>query len=223
MGPRIFIRGYVGCLANRDLFLRLQWGRGFSSADTRAPEGSPAEDVGLQWGRGFSSADTVFGDHLYVVPLASMGPRIFIRGYKNTRISRSSARALQWGRGFSSADTCGRRPQPTVATRFNGAADFHPRIRRAAIGAPRGYGASMGPRIFIRGYESGPFAAGSRACFNGAADFHPRILRRSARSPRMRHPSMGPRIFIRGYLPAIGPPMGPTRLQWGRGFSSADT
>ena len=80
-----------------------------------------------------------------------MGPRIFIRGYK-----------IKVGNVQEN-------------TSFNGAADFHPRIRLGRGGVMVGLTASMGPRIFIRGYPN-PLARPIAAMgFNGAADFHPRI------------------------------------------------
>jgi|GEM_PF-3921935 len=81
-----------------------------------------------------------------------MGPRIFIRGY-----------GVRW--------ECMR-----VELRFNGAADFHPRIREYGGLYFRYPGASMGPRIFIRGYRRG-----------------------AGRNNQKETASMGPRIFIRGY------------------------
>ena len=60
MGPRIFIRGYTR-LGRED-----------------------EDEVLLQWGRGFSSADTHGQRMRGVRPAASMGPRIFIRGYAAT-------------------------------------------------------------------------------------------------------------------------------------------
>ena len=57
----------------------------------------------------------------------------------------------------------------------------------------------MGPRIFIRGYLSRTTARTNWLSFNGAADFHPRIPRPCNGCGRM------------------------ITLQWGRGFSSADT
>ena len=107
---------------------------------------------------------------------ASMGPRIFIRGYQTpSRLGRRGSR-LQWGRGFSSADTSFCVP-------------LHQRCD-----------ASMGPRIFIRGYD--------RTWYRWYANDDA---------------SMGPRIFIRGYPNPNPNPNHNQRLQWGRGFSSADT
>jgi len=224
MGPRIFIRGYLSTNTSPQISVALQWGRGFSSADTDGAARVQAVDPPLQWGRGFSSADTFPGRRALprwssfngaadfhprilvartpnAVPSpASMGPRIFIRGYR----VRSAGRSAPPG--------------------FNGAADFHPRIRTRVVIQVAGRLASMGPRIFIRGYCWSPsiisrarqalqwgsgFSSADtwstcsrRSCgkgFNGAADFHPRIL---STSPPVRRPP---------------------QLQWGRGFSSADT
>ena len=59
----------------------------------------------------------------------SMGPRIFIRGYVANVDGKKALLVLQWGRGFSSADTAEQPRGVHVMECFNGAADFHPRIR----------------------------------------------------------------------------------------------
>ena len=131
MGPRIFIRGYDGIHAIYGI------------------------KDGLQWGRGFSSADTNSRYLVEAALRASMGPRIFIRGYvrshavirrrwcrfngaadfhpriPESNVCQAGTPKLQWGRGFSSADT---------------------RQRAKEIALMK---ASMGPRIFIRGYLAG--------------------------------------------------------------------
>ena len=115
MGPRIFIRGYDAAHGRQPRGKRLQWGRGFSSADTNAALRAELERL-LQWGRGFSSADT-----------------------QPTAASPGAPKKLQWGRGFSSADTKNKRLAWRLLYRFNGAADFHPRIpQRASIVLFRG-------------------------------------------------------------------------------------
>ena len=58
---------------------------------------------------------------------ASMGPRTSIRGNTATRSSRSHSKPLQWGRGLPSAETSFAIFTSSLETRFNGAADFHPR------------------------------------------------------------------------------------------------
>ena len=131
MGPRLFSRGNL-CVASTSmvLSLKLQWGRGFSAAETLAAFDSPPladssfngaaafqprkprelyrrvrEVKPLQWGRGFSAAETRrWGTH------------------------RHPVRLLQWGRGFSAAET--------VAV-----------VSLSSHDAP----ASMGPRLFSRG------------------------------------------------------------------------
>ena len=105
MGPRIFIRGYVAKNRVRKICLQLQWGRGFSSADTVDADELDWEDLELQWGRGFSSADTS-GRSTADRPArrfngaADFHPRIRAQDGEAFAIL-----ALQWGRGFSSADT----------------------------------------------------------------------------------------------------------------------
>ena len=130
-----------------------------------------------------------------------MGPRIFIRGYAEDRCKVRRCHQASMGprifiRGY------GRSPRPPAPGRqsFNGAADFHPRIRKDQYEIVAPGGASMGPRIFIRGYATDAWQAGG----SGAA-------------------SMGPRIFIRGYFADEVFRANHHTLQWGRGFSSADT
>ena len=222
MGPRIFIRGYSEDGRTWYRWRALQWGRGFSSADT---EGDAMRDETRLGFNGAADFHPRIPEAQWVLARqepASMGPRIFIRGYpiSSMRLSKSGRfngaadfhpriqkmrkkttllGQLQWGRGFSSADTGPGMGPGANPQRFNGAADFHPRIRLGgSTGQARHY-ASMGPRIFIRGYTTAPTSTSWPWRFNGAADFHPRI----------------PRI-----LSAIRPD---ERLQWGRGFSSADT
>ena len=134
---------------------------------------------------------------------ASMGPRLFSRG--NKRVAGCNGGGydmLQWGRGFSAAETCG---LPWVVRRmdgFNGAAAFQPRKLRD-----------------WRHYHS------SQTRFNGAAAFQPRKRGYSvAPSKAVFCASMGPRLFSRGNT--RGWPWKqsrPTWLQWGRGFSAAET
>src|SRR5260370_31688773 len=94
MGPRFFNRGNA-----RDgkhphhCFYALQWGRGFSTAETTLPTAT-----------------------VEVLIAASMGPRFFNRG--NAEVAASFAafiKTLQWGRGFSTAETSSR--QCSRATR----------------------------------------------------------------------------------------------------------
>ena len=108
----------------------------------------------LQWGRGFSAAET--GDrHVTraVEQQASMGPRLFSRG--NLHVAKDEAPAengLQWGRGFSAAETVAFsrhriRPDWLQWGRGFSAAEtsWLPTLWKKP---PR---ASMGPRLFSRG------------------------------------------------------------------------
>ena len=85
---------------------RLQWGRGFSTAETS--DGFPGlpKQALLQWGRGFSTAET-----------------------RNTRTGESGPGWLQWGRGFSTAETFPAWARVATTPGFNGAAVFQPRKR----------------------------------------------------------------------------------------------
>ena len=199
MGPRIFIRGYIRNPSQRRPRSRLQWGRGFSSADTAAGIPRRSARAYLQWGRGFSSADTARSRRREQKLFPSMGPRIFIRGYPNSRMQRSSVLTFNGAADFHPRILGSGRRARGESDAFNGAADFHPRIRwstSAVVDQPalqwgRGFSSadtaeqqsrdhhadpSMGPRIFIRGY-SPPIRepCGPQPAFNGAADFHPRI------------------------------------------------
>ena len=200
MGPRIFIRGYPNSPGLRTRDVKLQWGRGFSSADTDAAHGRQPRGTSFNGAADFHPRILPDGD----VPV-SVGP-------------------LQWGRGFSSADTNNRPGNWPHPCSFNGAADFHPRIRlelAIAFIAAAGFNgaADFHPRIpnQRRRHEQ------RRSSFNGAADFHPRIPHVPAKMglaisrfngaadfhPRIHAldwddvdvvaASMGPRIFIRGY------------------------
>ena len=138
MGPRLFSRGNFPITWN-DVNRRwwLQWGRGFSAAETSSCQptrrrrtsrfnGAAAFQprkrhgggtcrstwhVSLQWGRGFSAAETGRGLSLLLSLLdaASMGPRLFSRG------------------NVSGSDLA-----PSRASRFNGAAAFQPRKHGAS-------------------------------------------------------------------------------------------
>ena len=132
--------------------------------------------IALQWGRGFSSADTV-----------------------GARLENLNSARLQWGRGFSSADTSGRGQDVRWRRRFNGAADFHPRIQG---GQPPPWWTNL--LQWGRGFSSADTPLGGRVAQDKGA-------------------SMGPRIFIRGYMRTDENDNGTMALQWGRGFSSADT
>ena len=84
----------------------LQWGRGFSAAESSLPTLTLLQEVALQWGRGFSAAESAAG----------------------SRQSPGYIASLQWGRGFSAAERCD-----------------------AVRGCIRRRTASMGPRLFSRG------------------------------------------------------------------------
>ncbi len=161
----------------------------------------------------------------FFIPLASMGPPIFIGGNRSQPHTRIPKLRLQWGRRFSSAEiyasicvldnaskasmgppifiggnparTCTAR---TCATRFNGAADFHRRKWCASI-----------------------WTRTRPKSFNGAADFHRRKLIHLIRKNFFCSiASMGPPIFIGGNPLSASPFFFIRKLQWGRRFSSAE-
>src|SRR5665213_995799 len=93
--------------SNRSNSSSLQWGRGFSTAETPYPRSSMLAECWLQWGRGFSTAETFIG-----------------------KVIKRLWEKLQWGRGFSTAETILIFPdEATVPS------------------------ASMGPRFFNRGND----------------------------------------------------------------------
>ena len=83
MGPRLFSRGKGGAkwgFRARDG--GLQWGRGFSAAESTMSGSSPVSMTKLQWGRGFSAAER-----------------------SQRAKSLQHKKKLQWGRGFSAAES----------------------------------------------------------------------------------------------------------------------
>jgi len=176
MGPRIFIRGYVVSMACVPRPPRFNGAADFHprirnpvSDNAWAHNASMGPRIFIRGYRPFLQERKRRGD-------ASMGPRIFIRGYMppaawTTRPTSFNGAAdfhprilgdgtapgpggmLQWGRGFSSADTAARARALWRRGGFNGAADFHPRIHQRPQQGPSQQRASMGPRIFIRGYQ----------------------------------------------------------------------
>src|SRR2546422_941468 len=86
--------------------IRLQWGRGLSTAESAVASGSQLRgNCQLQWGRGLSTAESVTAK-LAAAPFASasMGPRSFNRGELTRPILNPECLAgLQWGRGLSTA------------------------------------------------------------------------------------------------------------------------
>ena len=131
---------------------------------------------------------------------ASMGPRTSIRGNRSRRSGRYRRTQLQWGRGLPSAETDQLKEGEEGFSRFNGAADFHPRKHRVSAVPPQTVPASMGPRTSIRGNcRPRRGSTSGRAGFNGAADFHPRKPGPVHHATvRARSASMGPRTSIRG-------------------------
>ncbi len=85
--------------------------------------------------------------------------------------------------------------------------------------------ASMGPRFFNRGnFQPFPTLDVPHTGFNGAAVFQPRKLAPANVSAWHVKASMGPRFFNRGNSPNVDTQVnGGNGLQWGRGFSTAET
>ena len=88
---------------------QLQWGRGFSAAESGNWQTDRVECLKLQWGRGFSAAER--------------------RTFRTTSDGLPSV--LQWGRGFSAAERSSSYKLRFHKRGFNGAAASQP--RRASI------------------------------------------------------------------------------------------
>ncbi len=88
--------------------LRLQWGRGHSTAEMRLCIRRVLPRArSLQWGRGHSTAEMTDSPVPLTLALmhASMGPRSFDRGNRHRTMRHyHEARLLQWGRGHSTAE-----------------------------------------------------------------------------------------------------------------------
>ena len=156
---------------------------------------------------------------------------------------------LQWGRGFSAAESCRRSSMGRRASGFNGAAAFQPRKVAHAVILQPNMTASMGPRLFSRGKGRRHIAQHHLPC----ASMGPRLFsrgkgRRHWDAAGSTVASMGPRLFSRGKrkdavirhlelsrfngAAAFQPRKGGGAvlaskvggwLQWGRGFSAAES
>ncbi len=180
----------------------LQWGRGFSAAESGQSAKASPYTVQLQWGRGFSAAESklgrLSGDRVGrfngaaasqprslhfcqglpgTFSLASMGPRLLSRGVEGGEIVIPRWLAeLQWGRGFSAAES----------------REFLPSVSPRRV-------ASMGPRLLSRGV---PESLASQQHYMSAS-MGPRLLSRGVGSVThigdwIRSASMGPRLLSRG-------------------------
>ena len=206
MGPRLFSRGnsfvpsrgrytsaglqwgrgfsaaetLISPFNNSSALCLLQWGRGFSAAETINGSSGLCQINGLQWGRGFSAAETAVGAVGRSLPqIASMGPRLFSRGNFGQRRSGVSQKR-----------------------RFNGAAAFQPRKRRGV--------GDDGPPQFGLQWGRG-FSAAETRCDDGTLD-HPTPGFNGAAAFQPRKPGSLLMVHLHHEL-----------LQWGRGFSAAET
>ena len=187
MGPRFFNRGKrCATVGGKSAVLQLQWGRGFSTAESTSRR-----------------------DDSFTIVAASMGPRFFNRGKhrprfvaRSVRFSRSFNGAavfqprkgharrpgqpcerLQWGRGFSTAERKIRAVNPMV---------LH---------------ASMGPRFFNRGKaQKGSRCTAAQIELQWGRGFQPRKEAfDSAQVAFTTAASMGPRFFNRGKAATLTP------------------
>ncbi len=200
MEPRLFYRGKRrdlqrsrrAKLASMEprLFYR---GKGDRSA-------SPFRDNGLQWSRGCSTAERLsVSTKALCAAGASMEPRLFYRGKELFACVIVYRLRLQWSRGCSTAERSHTLRCMHVANRFNGAAVVLPRKDKTLLALMDADEASMEPRLFYRGKETGRHD-----------------LRRS------RTASMEPRLFYRGKRHHGLDVLPPLELQWSRGCSTAE-
>ena len=129
MGPRLFSRGkYPYNTEFLEAFM-LQWGRGFSAAESQFLIIILTKFIHASMGPRLFSRGKMWGDAYLLDEIgASIGPRLFSRGKNSWQDTPSNLIALQWGRGFSAAES---------ATPSTMIMPTNP--------------ASMGPRLFSRG------------------------------------------------------------------------
>ena len=134
MGPRLFNRGKWGkskyCAGTET---RLQWGRGYSTAESRTTSTTSDRGGTLQWGRGYSTAESTcdcidgLNDTHCFNGAAVIQPR---KGFRAGH-DRQKGRSLQWGRGYSTAESFGDDGVSAPSgDSFNGAAVIQPRKGR---------------------------------------------------------------------------------------------
>ena len=112
-----------------DIRRRLQWGRGWGSAESRDQGPRREAAPGLQWGRGWGSAESSTPSlHVACLDALQWG-----RGWGSAESARSTPKPvghplrLQWGRGWGSAESPGHVNICIRDLSFNGAADGDPR------------------------------------------------------------------------------------------------
>ncbi len=163
--------------SKKDGRLWLQWGRGVSAAEMKAPHRARPPIRGFNGAAAFQPRKSTHTELHKPVHIASMGPRRFSRG--NNAASRSSgvvSPASMGPRRFSRGNS----HMPLIRTQFKYEASMGP--RRFSRGNNRKTGqirpfpdASMGPRRFSRGNYVSRYQRVSRCSgFNGAAAFQPR-------------------------------------------------
>ena len=204
MGPRFFNRGKIERFGReRELGESLQWGRGFSTAESR---------VGVRrsfWAFPCFNGAAVFqprkgGETTYGYrrSRASMGPRFFNRGkwswlhWRPVALGFNGAAVLQPRKDIGVGSTAGRNG------RFNGAAVFQP---RKGLGI-RPQHAERSQLQWGRGFSTAERSTLGAVSVPEAA-------------------SMGPRFFNRG-KPTASSNVRPgcmSVLQWGRGSSTAES
>ena len=165
------------------------------------------------------------------LPPADGGPCQCFNGAADTRLDMNvilTSHALQWGRGFTAADTCWRIFQSSFESvqlqwgRGFTAADTSSLCSQCLyppFSLQWGRGFTAADTCSVRSKGAGPIG------FNGAAASQPRIpLDAKTGLLTLTIASMGPRLHSRGYIPAeCSPRPFVMRLQWGRGFTAADT
>ena len=130
MGPHFFKCGkWRSTNSSLIMIVKLQWGRTFSSAESRRPSNITSRLTRLQWGRTFSSAESENNPSVYEEELlASMGPHFFKCGKRLWQhVGRSHSTCFNGAALFQvRKELASARPDPSVLG-FNGAALFQVR------------------------------------------------------------------------------------------------
>ena len=177
MGPRFFNRGKWPCIRMSAVKTSLQWGRGFSTAESLPVGLWLVEDGWLQWGRGFSTAERAMTKQKTRLSLGFNGAAVF-----------------QPRKALMTSLLCRKKHC------FNGAAVFQPRkAGNSQPGRRRIAAASMGPRFFNRGKRKRNWLGPKREKASMGPRFFNRGKIRTRVGPTLKRcASMGPRFFNRG-------------------------
>ena len=213
--------------------LALQWGRGFSAAESSAARRSRRRQYGRFNGAAAFQPRKAAADRARAASTdaASMGPRLFSRGKRIATADDLGQRrhASMGPRLFSRGKSFRRDALRRRSRRFNGAAAFQPRkgwtpSRRRSTTASRFNGAAaFQPR---KGVRRCVHTSWTSSGFNGAAAFQPRKAARPTTASATRLSGFNGAAAFQPRKAASRPVVRsrPTaELQWGRGFSAAES